>query len=134
MLNELRRWWLVVSVGLLTWSVHPWCSVAQDAAPQSTVGVESLEGQEPILEQLAKGLQLIQRQVAEQQQQLKAATTDRERQLIRDHLSFLRKEQRVLEDIVEQLAGPQFDARSAAQEQHDEQQYERQQKILERNR
>ena len=88
----------------------------------------------PILDQLAKGMDLLHEQLDKQRAELKTATTDRERRLIRDQLSFLRQELRELEQIVHQLAGPRFDARAAAQEQQSEREAEREEKVLEQRR
>ena len=106
--------------------------VGETETPQDTGADDVVET--PILDQIAKGIDLLHQQIDKQHAELKAATTDRERRLIRDHLSFLRQELHELEQIVPQLADPRFDARAAAQEQQTELQNERDEKILEQRR
>ena len=93
---------------------------------------EDLPGFPSIAEELAKGIDLLDQEIAKQQQELPNAQGDRERQLIQDHVTFLKEERQSLSRLLNMLVGPHFDAREAARESQQEREYEREQKTLER--
>ena len=86
-----------------------------------------------VAEELGEGIDLLQGEIVKQQQMLKAAQTERERQLIHDHVAFLQQEQRSLTQLLNMLVGPKFDAREAAGEQRQGYEDERASKQLERD-
>lgn len=91
-------------------------------------------GMRPIVDELADGIVLIETQIANTEQSLRTAQTDRERQLIREHLQYLQDERQTLNKLLNQLVGPHFDARAAAKEQQAEHETERTEKLLEQRR
>ena len=110
----------------------------QDTPDEAANAVSSYEDTEDlaaaspsIAEELAKGLDLLDQEIAKQQQGLPNAQSDRERQLIQDHVTFLKGERQTLSRLLNTLVGPHFDAREAASESRQEREYEREQKILE---
>ena len=70
-------------------------------------GVETVADQ-PIAVELAQGIHLLNEQISQQQDLLKHAKTDREQELIRNHLRMLQKERRTLESLLHRLVGPDF--------------------------
>lgn len=86
-----------------------------------------------IVDELANGVALLTQAIAKEQQNLQSAQTDRERQLIQDHLTFLNDQQHSLTELLDLLVGPHFDTRQAAREQRQDLQYERTQQQLERD-
>lgn len=76
-----------------------------ELAPEA--GVETVADQ-PIAVELAQGIHLLNEQIAQQQDLLKNARTDREQDLIRNHLRMLQKERRTLESLLHRLVGPDF--------------------------
>jgi len=86
-----------------------------------------------IAEELQEGLKLLEGEIAKEQQALPTAQTERERQLMTEHIRTLKQEHASLEKILYMLVGPAFDVRAAAKEQQAELRYEREQKILEQD-
>lgn len=76
-----------------------------ELAPEA--GVETGADQ-PIAVELAQGIHLLNEQIAQQHDLLKNAKTDREQDLIRNHLRMLQKERRTLESLLHRLVGPDF--------------------------
>ena len=110
---------------------------SQGFAQQPTDDPTSLEAEEasadqPIAIELAQGIDLLNDQIAKQEELLNTAQSDRERQLIHNHIRLLQKERRTLESLLHKLVGPNVDVLEAAREQQRELQYERTQKQLER--
>ena len=103
-------------------------SAASAASTQET----SEPRQPPFAVQVEKTLALLDAQIARQHELLQAAQTDRERQLIDEHLRFLEEEHRSIEELLEQLIGSRVEAREAAQEQQAEYRAEQSEKILEK--
>jgi hypothetical protein len=87
----------------------------------------------PIAVELAQGIDLLNDQIAKQQELLKTAKSEREHELIRSHIRLLQKERRSLESLLHKLVGPNFEIRETAQEQKSEQRAEQEQKTLERD-
>jgi hypothetical protein len=89
--------------------------------------------EQPIAVELAQGIDLLNTQIATQQQLLKAAQTERERQLIHNHIRLLQKERRSLEGLLHRLVGPDFDVLEATREQQSDHRAERYEKTLEKD-
>jgi len=94
-------------------------------------GIESSD--QPIALELAQGIQLLADQIAQQQQLLDSAQTDREKQLIRNHIRSLQKERRSLESLLHKLVGPNVDVLEASREQQAERASQRYEKTLEKD-
>lgn len=88
---------------------------------------------QPIAVELAEGIDLLNDQITQQQTLLATASSEREQDLIRNHVRLLQKERRTLESLLNKLVGPNFDARQAAQEQQAEHRAERYEKTLEKD-
>ena len=101
-------------------------------AEQPSAQMEESAADQPIVLEVAHGLDLLNDQIAQQQELLKTAQTERERQLIHNHIRLLQKERRSLESLLHKLIGPRLDVLEAAREQRRELEYERIQKQLER--
>ena len=71
---------------------------------------------QPIAVELAQGIHLLNEQIAQQQDLLKHAKTDREQELIRNHVRMLQKERRTFESLLHRLVGPDFELKEAAEE------------------
>ena len=131
----LMGWGLVV----LTVSALVPQGLAQEQAEDETLeslsaaGGEESSSDQPIAIEMAQGVELLNGQLSQQQELLKTAQTDRERQLIQNHIRMLQKERRSLESLLHKLVGPDVDVLEAAREQKREQEYERSQKQLERS-
>jgi hypothetical protein len=112
------------------------CSLAAPVGADELADVEEDSGVEssdqPIALELAQGIQLLSDQIAQQQQLLDSAQTDREKQLIRNHLRSLQKERRSLESLLHKLVGPNVDVLEAAREQQAETHSQRYEKTLEK--
>jgi len=105
----------------------------EEAQPeQPSAQMEESAADQPIVLEVAHGLDLLNDQIAQQQELLKTAQTERERQLIHNHIRLLQKERRSLESLLHKLIGPRLDVLEAAREQRRELEYERIQKQLER--
>lgn len=87
---------------------------------------------QPIVIELAQGIDLLNQQITSQQELLKSAQTEREQQLIRNHIRLLQKERRSLESLLNKLVGPGIDILEAAREAQSERQSERDLKTLEK--
>jgi hypothetical protein len=126
-------------VALLSVTLVSFSGFAQDEgdddALEALAESEGLEtsSDQPIAIEMAQGIDLLNEQVAQQQELLKTAQTDRERQLIQNHIRMLQKERRSLESLLHKLVGPNVDLREAAKEQRRDQEDERTQKQLERS-
>lgn len=109
---------------------------AQDDEDLSALPPEgSLEedaSNQPIVIELAQGIDLLNQQITSQQELLKTAQTEREQQLIRNHIRLLQKERRSLESLLNKLVGPGIDILEAAREAKDYRQSERDEKTLEK--
>lgn len=95
----------------------------------------SLEGDasdQPIVIELAQGIDLLNQQIASQQELLKSAQTEREQQLIRNHIRLLQKERRSLESLLNKLVGSDIDVLEAVRDAQTERQSERDLKTLEK--
>lgn len=99
----------------------------------AAAGGEASSSDQPIAIEMAQGVELLNGQISQQQELLKTAQTDRERQLIQNHIRMLQKERRSLESLLHKLVGPYVDVLEAAREQKREHEYERTQKQLERD-
>ena len=77
---------------------------------------------QPIAVELAQGIHLLNEQIAQQQDLLKHAKTDREQELIRNHVRMLQKERRTFESLLHRLVGPDFELPEAAEERLERQQ------------
>lgn len=126
----MRSW----RAGLMAWGVMALTlgvlvprGLAQEPAEEES------SSNQPIAIEMAQGVELLNGQVSQQQELLKTAQTDRERQLIQNHIRMLQKERRSLESLLHKLVGPDVDLLEAAREQKQEQEYERTQKQLERS-
>lgn len=86
---------------------------------------------QPIAVELADGIRLLNEQIADQQQLLKTAQSEREQQLIRDHMRLLQKERRSLQSLLHKLVGPSMEALQDAIEERAERRAEEKLKILE---
>ena len=128
---KLRTVVVTIVVGLLC---HGASALHAEEAVRAPADLpEEHASQRSIADELAEGVVLLTRELAKQQQNLQAAQTDRERQLIQDHIAFLTKQRRSLTDLLDLLVGPHFDTREAAREQRQELQYERTQRQLEQD-
>ena len=132
---ELLGWGVVVlTLGVLT----PW-GLAQEPTEDETLESLSAAGggerssDQPIAIEMAQGVELLNEQITQQQELLKTAQTDRERQLIQNHIRMLQKERRSLESLLHKLVGPNVDVLEQAREHKQEQEDERTQKQLERS-
>jgi hypothetical protein len=99
----------------------------------SAAGGEESSSDQPIAIEMAQGVELLNDQISQQQELLKTAQTDRERQLIQNHIRMLQKERRSLESLLHKLVGPNVDVLEQTREQKQEQEDERTQKQLERS-
>ncbi len=99
----------------------------------SEAGGEASSSDQPIAIEMAQGVELLNGQLSQQQELLKTAQTDRERQLIQNHIRMLQKERRSLESLLHKLVGPDVDVLEQTREQKQEREYERTQKQLERS-
>jgi hypothetical protein len=88
---------------------------------------------QPIAVELAGGIDLLNDQIAQQQTLLATASSEREQELIRNHIRLLEKERRTLKSLLNKLVGPNFDARQAAQEQQAEHRAEQYERTLEKD-
>jgi len=104
----------------------------EDAAALLAEG-EAGGSDQPIAVELAQGIDLLNDQIASQDELLKTAQTDREKQLIRNHIRSLQKERRSLESLLLKLVGPNIDIRQAAREHQAELRQERDYKTLEKD-
>jgi hypothetical protein len=100
---------------------------------EPSLETEEAGADQPIAIELAQGIELLNTQIAQQQELLKTAQTEREKQLIHNHIRLLQKERRSLESLLHKLVGPNVDVLEAAKEQRRELQDEREQKQLERD-
>jgi len=89
------------------------------------------ESDQPIVIELAQGIDLLTQQITSQQELLKTAQTEREQQLIRNHIRLLQKERRSLEGLLDKLVGPDIDILEAAREQQAEYRSQQDEKRLE---
>jgi hypothetical protein len=124
----------VVAVAYLSFTPSP--LHAQDDEDLSALPPEgSLEedaSNQPIAVELAQGIDLLNQQITSQQELLKTAQTEREQQLIKNHIRLLQKERRSLESLLNKLVGPGVDILEAAREAQTERQSERDLKTLEK--
>ncbi len=102
-----------------------------DADADALLDDETSGDDQPIVMELAHGVDLLNEQIETQQQLLKTAQTAREQQLIQNHIRLLQKERRSLQSLLHKLVGPGFDVREAAREQQSEHRAERESKRLE---
>ena len=91
------------------------------------------EEEQPIAVELAQGIDLLNEQITTQQALLKNAQTERERQLIQNHIRSLQKERRSLESLLHKLVGPNVDVLESVREHQAEERSERSEKILEQD-
>lgn len=94
---------------------------------------EASTSEQPIAVELAQGIDLLNDQITSQEELLKTAQTDREKQLIRNHIRSLQKERRSLESLLLKLIGPNIDIRQAAREHQADLRQERDYKTLEKD-
>lgn len=106
---------------------------AQDEEALSSTEESQPSSDEPIAIEMVRGIDLLNDQIAQQQELLKTAQTERERQLIQNHIRMLQKERRSLESLLHKLVGPNFEALQAAREEQAEHRAERYEKTLERD-
>lgn len=138
----MRTW----RAGLMAWGVMALTlgvltprGLAQEQTKDETLeslseaGGEADSSNQPIAIEMAQGVELLNGQISQQQELLKTAQTDRERQLIQNHIRMLHKERRSLESLLQKLVGPHVDLLEQTREQKQEQEYERTQKQLERS-
>ena len=104
---------------------------ALDATPAPEHGEESAEEDAPIAVELAQGMKLLDRQISDQEVLLTNAQTDRERQLIRNHIRMLQKERRSLQSLMDKLVGPDFELMTNAREEEQERRAEQHEKAAE---
>lgn len=128
---------LLLSFGVALLSVALFSSggLAQDEGEEELLAESEGDaaGDQPIAVEMVQGIDLLTERIAQQQELLKTAQTDRERQLIQNHIRMLHKERRSLESLLHKLIGPNVDLREAAKEQRRDLEYERTQKQLERD-
>lgn len=105
----------------------------EEALPAGDAGAGPDESGQPIAIELAQGIDLLNDQIAAQEELLKTAQTDREKQLIRNHIRSLQKERRSLESLLLKLVGPDIDVLSASREHQAELRQERDYKTLEKD-
>lgn len=134
----MKHLWRSFGVALLSVTLVSFAGFAQDEGDDALEALAESEGLEtssdqPIAIEMAQGIDLLNEQVTQQQELFKTAQTDRERQLIQNHIRMLQKERRSLESLLHKLVGPNVDLREAAKEQRREQEDERTQKQLERS-
>lgn len=130
-----RPWGLVGPLGLVLLALGVWATpgLAQDEEDLSASGGELSNDDRPIAVELAQGIDLLNDQITQQQNLLKTAQSEREQELIRNHIRLLQKERRTLESLLNKLVGPGFEAKESAQEQQAEKQAERYEKTLEKD-
>lgn len=128
-----RGLWL--ATGFLTLAlVAPRVGIVQAEESPLNVDEDTLpDSNQPIAVELAQGIDLLNDQITQQQHLLKTAQSEREQELIRNHVRLLQKERRTLESLLHKLVGPNFDARQAAQEQQSEHRAEQHEKTLEKD-
>lgn len=98
-------------------------------SPAFTQDEDAIEdADQPIAMELAQGIDLLNDQIAQQQDLLKTAKSEREQELIRNHIRLLQKERRTFESLLHKLVGPDFE-----EFHHPASQVERQQEQRERN-
>lgn len=71
------------------------------ASPPDSTEPPAAPDNQPIAAELSQGIELLDTQIARQQELLDAAQTMREKQLIRDHIRSLEKERRSLESLLQ---------------------------------
>ena len=87
-------------------------------------GVETGADQ-PIAVELAQGIHLLHEQITQQHDLLKHAKTDREQELIRNHIRMLQKERRTFESLLHRLVGPDFELPEVTEERLERQREQR---------
>ena len=132
---ELLGWGVVLTLGVLTPGGLAQEPTEEDETLESLSagGGEERSSDQPIAIEMAQGIDLLNEQTTQQRELLKTAQTDRERQLIQNHIRMLQKERRSLESLLHKLVGPNVDVLEQAREQKQEQEDERTQKQLERS-
>ncbi len=136
LVTQASRWkklWLAVTPAFFVA-----CLLTPSAARAEDLSLEDAEeeagdGSFSIAEELEKGVDLLDQEIAKQEQQRGEVQTDRERQLLQEHLAFLNNERKSLLRLLNLLVGPRFNSREAAREHQRELQYERTQKQLDRD-
>lgn len=113
---NLRRSRAVWAVGVVAWCAialagRPRVPYAEEPAASSgrveePAAAPADEGDQPVLVELTQGIELLNDQMKMQEELLKSAQTEREQQLIRNHIRALQKERRSLESLRLKLAGP----------------------------
>lgn len=88
---------------------------------------------QPIAVELAQGIDLLNDQITQQEELLKTANSEREQELIRNHVRLLQKERRTLQSLLNKLVGPGFEIEQSAREKQAEERAERQEKALEKD-
>lgn len=90
------------------------------------------EANQPIAVELAQGIDLLDDQITQQQELLKTATSEREQELIRNHIRLLQKERRTFESLLHKLVGPDFEEfhHPASQLERQQEQWERKDELI----
>ena len=99
---------LVFASSLAAWGAAD-SSTPADEVPSTEAAEYDPEAEQPIAIELAQGVELLNQQIADQDALLKTAQTEREQQLIRNHIRLLQKERRSLESLLHKLVGPDID-------------------------
>jgi len=90
------------------------------------------DADQPIAVELAQGIDLLNDQIAQQQDLLKTAKSEREQELIRNHIRLLQKERRTFESLLHKLVGPHFEEfqHPASQLERQQEQWERKEELI----
>lgn len=104
---------------------------AEEAGPADAAEYDP-EAEQPIAIELAQGIELLNKQIADQEALLKTAQTEREQQLIRNHIRLLQKERRSLESLLHKLVGPEIDLLENQRERYREREEKKEELIRDR--
>ena len=90
------------------------------------------DADQPIAVELAQGMDLLNDQIAQQQELLKTAKSEREQELIRNHIRLLQKERRTFESLLHKLVGPHFEdiRHPASQLERQQEQWEQKEELI----
>jgi hypothetical protein len=92
-----------------------------------------VESERPIALELAESIDTLTDEITAQATLLATTQTDRERELIRNHLRFLQDERDAMEDLLVRLVGEDFHTFEDAMEQQERHAADREERVLEQD-
>ncbi len=128
--QPMWRLMVMVSVAMLAGSAGAVHALAAEDAMEE---MEEESEERPIALELAESIETLTDEITAQAALLAATQTDRERELIRNHLRFLQEERDAMEDLLVRLVGEDFMMFEDALEQQDRHAADREERVLERD-